>query len=132
VTYLLDADTCSDHLRKNSRLASRFTQYSGRLSIPTIVEAELFVWAYRLSDAPRRLMRLQELVNDVTLLPFDEACAERFGIERAGLMNRGIVVPRIDMMIASVALVHDLTLVTHNTKDSRDIPSLRLEDWISD
>jgi tRNA(fMet)-specific endonuclease VapC len=33
-------------------------------------------------------------------------------------------------MIASVALVHDLTLVTHNTSDFQNVPNLRLEDWI--
>jgi tRNA(fMet)-specific endonuclease VapC len=35
-------------------------------------------------------------------------------------------------MIASVALVHDLTLVTHNTADFQQIPNLRLEDWLSE
>jgi len=34
-------------------------------------------------------------------------------------------------MIAAVALVHDLTLVTHNTADFRPIPGLRLEDWLT-
>ena len=36
----------------------------------------------------------------------------------------------MDLMIASVALVHDLTMVTHNTVDFRFIPDLRLEDWL--
>jgi tRNA(fMet)-specific endonuclease VapC len=34
-------------------------------------------------------------------------------------------------MIASVALVHGLTLVTHNTADYRNIPGLRLDDWLT-
>lgn len=34
-------------------------------------------------------------------------------------------------MIASVALLHNLTLVTHNTADFRNIPGLRLEDWLA-
>jgi len=46
-------------------------------------------------------------------------------------MKRGIVVDSVDIMIASVALVHDLTLVTHNTADFQNIPNLRLEDWLS-
>ena len=33
-------------------------------------------------------------------------------------------------MIASVALVHDLTLVTHNTADFQRIPGIRLVDWL--
>jgi tRNA(fMet)-specific endonuclease VapC len=34
-------------------------------------------------------------------------------------------------MIASAALVHNLTLVTHNTTDYRNIPGLRLDDWLA-
>lgn len=33
-------------------------------------------------------------------------------------------------MIASALLVHNLTLVTHNTADFRHIPGLRLDDWL--
>ena len=36
-----------------------------------------------------------------------------------------------DLMIGSVALLHDFTLVTHNTVDFRNIPGLRLEDWLN-
>lgn len=35
-----------------------------------------------------------------------------------------------DLMIASAAIVHDLTLVTHNTSDYQNIPKLRLADWL--
>lgn len=38
---------------------------------------------------------------------------------------------RIDLTIGCVALVHDLTLVTHNTTDYRNIPDLRLVDWLA-
>jgi tRNA(fMet)-specific endonuclease VapC len=33
-------------------------------------------------------------------------------------------------MIAATAIVHDLILVTHNTRDFQNIPGLRLEDWL--
>ena len=46
-------------------------------------------------------------------------------------MAEGIAVPVPDLMIASVALVYDLTLVTHNTADFRNIPGLRLDDWLT-
>ena len=39
--------------------------------------------------------------------------------------------PRMDLMIGSVALFHNLTLVTHNTADFQNIPGLRLDDWLT-
>jgi len=36
----------------------------------------------------------------------------------------------MDLLIASVALVYDLTLVTKNTADFQNIPGLRLDDWL--
>jgi tRNA(fMet)-specific endonuclease VapC len=41
------------------------------------------------------------------------------------------MVPETDLMIASVALIYDLTLVTHNTADFQNIPGLRLDDWLT-
>ena len=53
----------------------------------------------------------------------------RFGTMEAtcSLATCRIVVSAADLMIASVALVHDFTLVTHNTADFQHIPGLRLE-----
>jgi len=51
----------------------------------------------------------------VAVLDFDAACAEQFGKVRGTLLQKGIQLATADLMIASVALVHDLTLVTHNT-----------------
>jgi tRNA(fMet)-specific endonuclease VapC len=131
VSFLLDTNICSEHVRRPSGLSHRFIQHSGRLYIPTIVLGEIYTWAYRRPD-PRPLLRSlqRDLLGDVQPLAFDGDCAERFGVERGGLLRRGTAVSPVDMMIASVALVHDFTLVTHNTADFRHIPGLRLEDWL--
>jgi tRNA(fMet)-specific endonuclease VapC len=130
MSFLLDTDTCSAHMRRPARLAHRFVQYTGRLAIPTIVLGELYVGAYNHPNPPRLLALISDLLQEVRVLDFDAACAERFGRERGALLQQGISVSRMDMMIASVALVHDLTLVTHNTADYRNIPGLRLDDWL--
>jgi predicted nucleic acid-binding protein len=36
----------------------------------------------------------------------------------------------MDLVIAATALVHDLTLVTHNTQDLVNVRGLRLIDWL--
>ena len=35
----------------------------------------------------------------------------------------------LDTQIAAIALVHNLTLVTHNTRHFSRIPDLAIEDW---
>jgi tRNA(fMet)-specific endonuclease VapC len=47
------------------------------------------------------------------------------------LLDRSIVVGEWDLVIAATALVHNLTLVTHNTPDDRNIPNLILADWLA-
>ncbi len=131
MSFLLDTNICSAHLRRSAGMAHRFMQYSGRLAIPSIALAELYAGAYHRRDPSSLLQKLDELLKDLDVLDFDHRCAERFGIVRGGLLQQGISVNTVDLMIASVALVHDLTLVTHNTADFRNVPELRLDDWIT-
>lgn len=129
MSYLLDTNIVSAHLRRPAGLTHRFIQHSGRLSIPTLVLAELYAWAYGRNNPTPLLEKIRQLLDDVELLGFDQDAAERFGIIQTQLLRREITVNPVDLMIASVALVHDLTVVTHNTKDFQNIPDLRLEDW---
>ncbi len=110
----------------------RFIQHSGGLYLPAIVLAELYTWAYSRDDPLPLIKSIEkDLLTDVNLLPFDDACARVFGQVRGPLLRQGVVFSRIDLMIASVALAHDLTLVTHNTADYRNVPGLRLRDWLA-
>lgn len=130
MNFLLDTDTCSAHMRRPSQLAHRFIQYAGGLAIATIVLAELHAGAHKHPNPARLLALIAELLREVHVLDFDAACAERFGEIRGALLQKGITVSRMDLLIASVALVHDLTLVTHNMADYQNIPGLRLDDWL--
>jgi tRNA(fMet)-specific endonuclease VapC len=129
--YLLDTDTCSAHMRRPARLAHRFIQFTGRLAIPTIVLAELFAGAYKHPQPARLLGLIRDLLLDVSVLDFDATCAEHFGRVRGTLQQKGISVSTADLMIAAVALAHNLTLVTHNTADYQHVPGLLLDDWLT-
>lgn len=128
--FLLDTDTCSAHMRRPSRLAHRFIQYTGGLAIPTIVLAELHAGAHKHPSPAKLLALIADLRQEVQVIDFDEACAERFGQIRGAFLKQGIQFSRMDLLIAAVALVHNLTLVTHNTADFKNVPGLRLHDWL--
>lgn len=132
MSFLLDTNTLSAHLRRPSGLAHRFIQHSGRLYTSTVVLAELYVWAYNRADPRKLLTAIDDLLyQEVTLLDYDADCADEFGQVRVRLRRNGIEVPSLDLLIASVALVYDLTLVTNNTADFQNIPGLRLDDWLT-
>jgi tRNA(fMet)-specific endonuclease VapC len=132
MSFLLDTNICSAHLRGTTIFTHKFIQYAGRLHLPTIVLGELYSWAYS-RDNPSELLRLieNELIEDVKILAFDELAALEFGRIRGTFIRQGIAFSVMDLAIASIALANDLTLVTHNTSDFSRIPKLRLEDWLT-
>ncbi len=91
----------------------------------------MYSGAYKHSQTNRLLTLIADLLQEVQVLDFDRACAEKFGQVRGALLQQGLTVPTADLMIASTALVHNLTLVTHNTADYQRIPNLRLDDWVT-
>jgi tRNA(fMet)-specific endonuclease VapC len=131
MSFLLDTNTISDHLKRPSASFHRFVQHSGRLAVPTIVLGELYTWAYGRSDPSMILGPLEDLAAQLEILPFDVESARSFGKLRVLLSRGGVTVDPVDLMIASMALVHDLTLVTDNTRHFVHVPDLRLVNWLA-
>ncbi|HON79479.1 MAG TPA: type II toxin-antitoxin system VapC family toxin [Spirochaetota bacterium] len=88
-----------------------------RLSLSVITMEELI---YGLAWKPNS--RVQEwlegfLESYTRILPVTEMIARRAGILRGQFQARGIVRTQADLLIASTASEHGLTVVTRNTKD---------------
>jgi predicted nucleic acid-binding protein len=79
MSHLLDTNICSAHFRRPGGLAQCFLQYSGRLFVPTVVLGDLYAGAYHVADPAPLLPKITDLLEDVQVLDFDHACAERFG-----------------------------------------------------
>ncbi len=97
------------------------------LYICTPVLAELRFGIERLAEGARkaRLNSASErLVNEVyrgRILNFDTASALHFGIITAKREQMGRRMEPLDAQIAAIALAHQMTLVTRDTTDFRDI-----------
>ena len=130
MSFLLDTDICSTHMRQRGGLFHRFVQYSGRLFTRTVNLGELYAWAYKQDDPSIILKNIEQFLRDVRVLPFDEACALKFGQLHGMFLRRGQAVAHLDLLVAAIALTHDLTLVTHNVRDFQVVPDLRIEDWL--
>jgi tRNA(fMet)-specific endonuclease VapC len=129
MSFLLDTDTCSAHL-KSGTLMHRMVQHAGRLHISVITLAEIYTWALRSAAPPHRLQGVIDLLNDIAVLDITPDVARRFGEVQASLLDKGLRAPHMDLLIASTALVHGLTVVTHNQHHFSRIPALSLDDWL--
>src|SRR5882724_9715129 len=129
MSFLVDTDTCSAYLKGNSAVNNRLFQDTGGLYISTVTLAELHTWVLRAASPPKRSRSLVALLRDVTTLDVTQDVARKFGEARAALLDQGLPPPGLDLLIAATALVHNFTLVTHNTQDFVNIPGLRLTDW---
>src|SRR5579884_3418463 len=121
MSFLLDTDTCSAYLKGNRAVANRFLQFTGGLHISVITLGELYTWAFCASAPSRRQQALSDMLLDVVVLDVTPDVARTFDSVRAGLLDRGLPPPDMDLLNAATALVHDLTLVTHNTKDYQTV-----------
>lgn len=131
MSFLLDTNIMSAHLRRPRGLIHRFTQHSGLLYTSTVNLAELYGWAFRVIDPKPRVEAIDRLLQyEVSLLDYESHSAQIFGKLKVQLNSQGTTVNPMDLLIASAALTYDLTLVTNNVKHFEKIPGLRVEDWI--
>ena len=130
MSFILDTDICSAHLKGVESVTNRFLQYTGQLYVSTVSLAELYSWALRSKSSPRRSQGLIALLSDVTVLDVDQDVACKFGEVRARLFDQGQPASSMDLLIAATALVHGLTVVTHNTRHFANVPELPVVDWV--
>ena len=96
----------------------------------SITVAELLYGAERASNL-RLVERVRERVlRAQVIVSFDAPAAEIYATLRAGLEREGRRLADPDLMIASICLSRDLTLVTGNVRHFERVPGLRVENWL--
>ncbi len=130
MSFLIDTDTVSAHLRGHAQVTARFMQYGGRLYLSAVTLAELKTWLYRVGTPAKYRSGLQALLRNVQVLQVDDAVADRFGVVGANLLDGGITVATPDLLIAATALEHGRAVVTHNVSDFSRVPGLTVIDWL--
>jgi len=102
---------------------------ANRIFLCDIVKAELYFGAFKSTRRDENLALLDELSNGFLSLPFDGNAARHFGRIRAELTKAGTPIGPYDLQIAAIALSHNFTLVTHNTREFSRVAGLCFEDW---
>jgi len=133
--FLLDTNVLSEPLarRPNALTMRRLGERSTESATAAPVVQELRFGA-SLLEPSRRRDAIERYIDDVVLrlypvLPYDQAAAEWHAHERARQTRVGKPPPWVDGMLAAIARVNDLVLVTENVKDFRRFSGVRVESW---
>ena len=133
--YLFDTDTLSNVVKRkpSGKLLQKLEdtpiafQYTSAVNV-----GEIYYGANRSSKKKQILKAFEKMVfPNVNILPFDRQSGQVFGMLKAELEKRGIGCSEPDLRIAAVAIQHSLILITDNTKHFKNIPGLRIENWIA-
>jgi len=125
--YLLDTNVVSEVSKKRpfGKVLNFLQANEPQCAIPSIVIAERYAGAC--AAPPDQRSALLKAVRGFRaefadrILPFDFQAAETWGeyVNRPSIRNRPRPYP--DTQIAAIALTHNLTLVTRNTKDFPEV-----------
>jgi tRNA(fMet)-specific endonuclease VapC len=67
-----------------------------------------------------------EVFGDWLILPWNAESADLF----VSLRARGLRIGTMDLKIACIAVAHEGTLLTRNSRDFAQVPGLRFENWL--
>lgn len=129
--WLLDTDTCIRYLNPRPSLVQERLRVhaANQIMLCDVVRMELFYGAYRSQRPDQNLATVARFFRQFVSLPFDHTAAQICGQIRAQLAQQGRPIGPYDVQIAAIALAHQATIVTHNTREFLRVSDLLVEDW---
>jgi tRNA(fMet)-specific endonuclease VapC len=127
--YLIDSNWVIRQLNGNAeavKLLEALAEDGIGVSIITYMEA--YQGVLQKPDPKQAEAEFEAFFRSLLVLPLSPAVARRCARLREDLKRAGkqVRARALDLVIAATALEHDLTLVTQNTDDFKDIPGLKI------
>ena len=132
--FLLDTNHLSEALRPVSRVRDRIGQLhiaGVRIGtcIPVLCEMQAALPSGNRGAVYRRA--LQRLLGRVRVWPLEAEIARLYGEIFQDLRRRGRVLSQVDIMVAALATLMNLTLATTD-RDFEALSDLRTENWLKE
>ena len=128
---LLDTDMLSLYLRNHKIVQQNVKNYVkiyNNLTFSIVTYYEI-VRGFKHRDARKQFATFLELTEDCTILPVTEHSTTLSSEWYAKLRSAGNPVDDMDLLIAGVALEHDMALATHNVRHFGRVEGLIIYDW---
>ena len=126
--WLLDTSVVVHLVQSDPSVTERVSRLLPDPVISAVSRVELEAGVLQLpANIASRRNRLDEVLKTLQVLPFDTDAAARYGdiIAVQGFSRRQI----FDRMIAAHSIAADLTLISMNAADFRNILGLKLQAW---
>ena len=129
--YMLDTNIISDLIRNPQGKAAKRIAKVGEDSICTsiIVAAELRYGCAK-NGSKRLLKAVEDLLGEISVLPFDVPADAEYGAIRATLEAAGQPIGGNDLLIAAQAYATGATIVTANADEFKRVRGLNVENWV--
>jgi tRNA(fMet)-specific endonuclease VapC len=137
--HLLDTDTLTHLYAGNSNVVERLRAVEDpQVGITIITKAEVLrgridyllkaETGANLLKAQELLFRTQDLLRQLLIIPISQTASDEF--ERLRVVSNLRKIGRADLLIASIVLANRATLVTRNTRHFKQIPGIRVVNWV--
>ena len=100
------------------------------VGVSVITVAELRYGASKSGRPQQNQEALDRFLAPFTISPFESQAASAYGDLRAILEKKGRPIRPLDMLIAAQALSLGARLITNNAKEFRQVPGLKVENWV--
>jgi len=130
--YLLDTNICI-YIIKNqyTEIVHRIESVGvDNIGVSSITVAEMEFGIAKSSNPKQAESKLYEFLVPFEIYDFNASSARHYGRIRAELTKNGTPIGPMDMLIASIAMANDMTIVTNNVKEFERIGELQIENWI--
>ncbi len=125
--YLLDTNIIIALFASEASIVSNLAQ-ADEVFIPSIALGELHYGARKSGRSQKNLERIEEFVENNTIVECDANTASQYGDLKNRLRIKGRPLPENDMWIAALALQYDLTLITRDAH-FQEVENLRTVLW---
>jgi tRNA(fMet)-specific endonuclease VapC len=132
VIRLLDTNTCIYFLnRASEKVVQQFKELSpSQIKLPSITVAELYYGAEKSKFKAKNREKVKRFVSTFEIVSFDEKACTAYAKIRHSLERSGTPVGPMDLLIASIGLAHNFTVVTNNIKEFKRVKGLKLQNWV--
>lgn len=132
MNIVIDSDILIYFLKGQPEIVNKLsTQPIEKIFTTRINVTELLYGAYNASKIEQNLGKVSSFLENFQILEFDQKASVIFAQEKARLKKHGILIADMDLMISSITIANDFSLVTNNIKHFDRIESLKIERWLT-